>query len=441
MAAGNIVRSLGYWETICANNARWSLGAGNMVVLGTGTGPLDEATYQAALRILFNRHPLLQCRLDIGSDGLHFVHDVAFENIPLHMHHVESEDELIHVWEQMLHDELPDRHRLWEPLFAPSRDGSTWRVLLKIHHSIADGRSLGHILEQFVEIAASLLRGESPRQEIVAVPPASEHRLAETNTSAAMNAAFEAAGDEPEITPWPIDHEADLECRRVRIAFRSLDAESCSRIVATCHEHGVTLLSAFAAAAAITHARHVGGPVDTDSMVPVDLRRFFETTPPRDELHMGVTCIRVHLNGVHPADDLWQVATRFKAELTSAIVPEIMPPVDFTAADLKAATEGWTDVDGRYRHGWCLTNIGKLDWTGDHPPLTTERVEMTASAHFGGFPMLIPILTHKGILRVAFTWTEPLMDRTTANGWIDDIWKTFSSVADDCTTEHPMPRL
>jgi hypothetical protein len=118
-----------------------------------------------------------------------------------------------------------------------------------------------------------------------------------------------------------------------------------------------------------------------------------------------------------------------------------MPPVDFTAADLKAATEGWSDVDGRYRHGWCLTNIGKLDWTGDHPPLTTERVEMTASSHFGGFPMLIPILTHKGILRVGFTWTEPLMDRTTANGWIDDIWKTFSAVADDCTTEHPMPRL
>ena len=53
---------------------------------------------------------------------------------------------------------------------------------------------------------------------------------------------------------------------------------------------------------------------------------------------------------------------------------------------------------------------------------------MSAAVHFGGFPMLIPMLTHKGVLRVTFAWTEPLMDRATADQWIDDIWSTFCSM-------------
>jgi len=107
-----------------------------------------------------------------------------------------------------------------------------------------------------------------------------------------------------------------------------------------------------------------------------------------------------------------------------------MPPIDFDQDTLSGAVEGWTDVDGRYRHGRCLTNIGKLDWTGDHPPLTTDRVEVTAAVHFGGFPMLMPMLTHKGKFRVTFTWTEPLMDRSTAELWIDHIWETFVAMAE-----------
>ena len=139
--------------------------------------------------------------------------------------------------------------------------------------------------------------------------------------------------------------------------------------------------------------------------------------------------MRVFLPSISATDDPWEVAKAFRAELKASIVPAAMPPIDFNSEDLTAAIDGWTDVDGRDRHGWRLTNVGKLDWTGDHPPLTTDRVEMTAAVHVGGFPMLMPMLTHKGVFRVAFTWTEPLMDRSTAERWIDDIWKRFAAMA------------
>lgn len=430
MATTDSVRPLGFWEAITATNARWSLGASTMVVLGEGEGPLNEPTFVAAARVLFERHRLLRCRFDEGSEGLHFIDDVDFEDIPLPVHHVSDEQGMIALWEQLLRDELPDRRRLWDAVFAPTPDESKWRILIKVHHAVADGRSLGRLLDQFVEIAAILLRGETPSVDPEDIPPATEHRLATPVTTAQVNEAMEAAGEEVPISPWPIEHQADLECRRTRIAFRSMNASVCDRLLAACHQQNVTLLSAFAAAAAVTHARHNDGPVDTDSIIPVDLRPYFATQPPWRELQMAVCCVRVFMPQVSPADEPWAIAAQFRANLTEAIVPTAMPPIDFTADAIAAAVEGWMDIDGRYRHGWALTNVGKLDWTGDHPPLTTDRVEMTAAVHFGGFPMLMPMLTHKGTFRVAFTWTEPLMERSTAERWIDDIWETFLNMAE-----------
>jgi hypothetical protein len=399
-----------------------------MVAMAEGTGPLDEATFVAAAGVLFQRHRLLRCRLDEGASGLHFISDVVIEDIPLPVHHVAGEPGMIALWEQLLHEELPDRRRLWDAVFAPTPDESTWRVLLKVHHAVADGRSLGRLLDQFIEIAAEIIQGRSPSIDPQDVPPPAETRLRVINTTAAMHAAMDAAGEEIPISRWPIDHEADLDCRRSRVAFRCLDEDTLGGLLRRCHEEEVTLLGAFAAAAALTHAGHSQGPVDTDSMIPVDLRPWFESPPPWRELQMAVFCVRVFLPQVSPTDDVWAIARRFGAALTRGIVPELMPTIDFTSEDLAAAVDGWTDIDGRYRHGWCLTNVGKLDWTGDHPPLTTDRVEMSAAVHFGGFPMLIPMLTHKGVLRVSFTWTEPLMDRATADRWIDDIWSTFCSM-------------
>ncbi|MDP6480088.1 MAG: hypothetical protein QGI75_08605 [Phycisphaerales bacterium] len=429
MPTTDSVRPLGFWEAITATNARRGLGAGTMVILGEGRGPLDESTFVAAAKVLFERHRLLRCRLDEGNSGLHFIDDVRFEDIPLPVHHIADESAMTTLFEQLLRDELPDRRHLWDAVFAPSPDETTWRIIIKVHHAVADGRSLGRLLDQFIEIAACLLRGEQPRVEPEDVPPATEHRLATPITNAEVHEAMEAAGEESPISPWPLDHEADLDCRRGRIAFRCLDSDTCEKLLCRCHAEGTTLLGAFAAAAAVTHAGHAGGVVDTDSIVPVDLRPHFATPPPWRELQMAVCCVRVFLPSISATDDPWEVAKAFRAELKASIVPAAMPPIDFNSEDLTAAIDGWTDVDGRYRHGWCLTNVGKLDWTGDHPPLTTDRVEMTAAVHVGGFPMLMPMLTHKGVFRVAFTWTEPLMDRSTAERWIDDIWKRFAAMA------------
>jgi NRPS condensation-like uncharacterized protein len=424
-----LVRPLGFWEATTAINARLGLGASTMIILGEGTGPLDEQIVHAAAQALFDRQDILQCRLSEGDPVPDFIQDVRFDDIPITMQHAETEDDLLVIWEQMLHEELPDRRRLWEVRFAPTKCGDRWRVFFKIHHAVADGRSMAAMLNQFLDFAARILRGdELPRERTPIAPPA-EQRVAERVSRKQWQTATEMLGEPPPITPWPLDHEATIEQRRSRIAVRSMPADDVVLLHQACHDRGTTILGAFVAAISIVHARHAGGVVDTDTMIPIDMRRLFAEQPQQHDLQMAAYVQRVFLPAVRGDDDPWDIAARFRAGLETELTPDGVPPWDFLPEDVSNSVAEWMDFEGQYRHGFCATNVGVLPFTGDYPPLSTDRIEVTAAVQFGGFPILAPILTHKGVLRVNFTWTEPLMDQATADAWIDDVWELFTQLA------------
>ncbi|MDP7070863.1 MAG: condensation domain-containing protein [Phycisphaerales bacterium] len=423
------VRPLGFWEATTAINARRCLGASTMVILGEGRGPLDESTFRRAAHLLFNRQEILQCRLSEGDPLPAFVRDVRFEDILITTQPAETEQELVAIWEQLLHEELPDRRRLWEARFAPTNAGDRWRVFFKIHHTVADGRSMSGMLNQFIELAAAVLRGEADAADLVPIAPPAEQRLAKLIDREDWLAAMQAIEDAPLITPWPLDHEADMDKRRSRVAFRTLEPSHAEAIHRTCHDHGTTILGGFAAAIALVHARHWGGRVDTDLMVPMDMRPLYAVPPDAMDLQMAAYAARVFLPNVRVGDDPWSLAARFRHQLEEAMRPEAAPPHNFLAEDVMSSAQEWLDFEGRYRHGFCPTNVGRLPFTGDHPPLVTDRIDMTAAIHFGGFSILAPLLMHKGTLRANFTWIEPLMDDATACSWIDDVWGEFANLA------------
>jgi len=428
-AAQNEIRPLGLWEATTALNARRLLGASQMVIMAEGTGPLSEKAATGAAEDLFTRHAILRCRLSGGEPVASFIEDVRFEDIPCLTHHADSSQEVVEVWEQLLREELPDRRRLWEVRLAPPADGARWRVFLKVHHAAADGRSMASMMNQFLEFAAARLRGEKPLLKPVALPPPAEQRVADRVTRVAWLDAAAAAGEEAPITPWPIDEAASVDRRRPRVAFREMDADRSERLRGVCHAQDTTVLGALVGSIALTHAAHAGGVVDTDLMVPIDMRRLFPEPPPVEEIQMGAYGVRVFLPGVQASDDPWEVARRFRGSLEPYLGPAAAPHWDFIPQDVEDFATPWTDLDGAYRHGFCPSNVGRLPFDGDHPPLVTDRIDMTAAVHFGGFPILVPLLMHKGVLRAAFTWTEPLMHERTAASWIGDVWTRFESLA------------
>ncbi len=196
-----------------------------------------------------------------------------------------------------------------------------------------------------------------------------------------------------------------------------------------CHAEGTTVLGALVAATSLAMARRAGRRIDTDTVIPIDMRRLFAAPPPPHDLQMAAYCHQVYLPDLGQDDDPWAIARRFRRHLEERLAPEFAPPHNFLPEDIASSSEPWMDCEGHYRHGFCPTNVGRLPFTGDCPPLVTDRIDMTAAMQFGGFPILVPVLLHKGVLRATFTWTEPLMDRETAEQWIDQVWTGLAELA------------
>ena len=144
------VRSLGLWEATCAILARTTQGGGNVLAVAQGEGPLTEDVVKRAMKVMFDRHQTLRCRFTEGEGVPRFIDDVEIQDVPCTVQHAQTEAEVIAIWEQMVREPLPDVRRLWELRFVPTADGSQWRLMLKMSHAIADGRSLIQTLDQLV---------------------------------------------------------------------------------------------------------------------------------------------------------------------------------------------------------------------------------------------------------------------------------------------------
>ena len=144
---------------------------------------------------------------------------------------------------------------------------------------------------------------------------------------------------------------------------------------------------------------------------------------------MAAYCLRVLLRDVRASDDPWEVGRRFHSDFVPQLTPASLPPWDATDEDVIRSSEAWGATEDHYGMGFCPTNIGVVP-SLDHPPLCTHAVDATAATQAGGYPILVPLITHKGVLRTTFSWTEPLMEAETAAIWMDDIWSRLKGMAE-----------
>ena len=90
------------------------------------------------------------------------------------------------------------------------------------------------------------------------------------------------------------------------------------------------------------------------------------------------------------------------------------PPVRFDRSDVENGIGGFLNSSSRFKHGFCLTNTGRLKMDGDYGPVQFELVDVTATVRFAGFPILQSVYTFRDRLRCTYTWPEPLLTRTHA---------------------------
>ncbi|MAB82014.1 MAG: hypothetical protein CMJ24_01085 [Phycisphaerae bacterium] len=407
-------RPLGYFEsTLQFATERYD--SATIYCWATGSGPVEPDHVRAALEILHHRHPLLRSRI-VGEPGdYRFVADVPFRDIPVREIRITEEAGINSVIEPLMNERMPSGQRTWGARFVRSETSDRWWLLLQTHHAITDGRSAYNLLDQCGELLGELVEGRSVEPDPLKMPVPIEHQLDPPGTIERWNRIGEGWADRiGDVSHWPVDGSADYEDRTCHNTFSDHDPDFSRRLLEACHAAGTTVQGAFASAVARGISSHLGHAVDIDTFTPVDMRRFStENIDPR-EIACKIICVDTGSFGVTVDGDPWEIARAYTSTLNRQLDEHQHPPVRFARSDVENGIGGFLNSSSRFKHGFCLTNTGRLKMDGDYGPVQFELVDVTATVRFGGFPILQSVYTFRDRLRCTYTWPEPLLTRTHA---------------------------
>ena len=423
-------RPLSYLES-SLHWATTDLSSSMICAWAAGTGTVEHADLRHAGAVLHRRHPLLRSRVTGSPGAYEFVTDVPWERIPVEEHALPPGASINQVIEPMMNTPLPVTERCWEIGFVRVPDRDRWWLVLRTHHAMTDGHSVSRLLDQFGELLGHLATGAAIDETPRPLPDPIEHQLDPPGTMDRWTrAAREAADQIGTISPWPVDQEADPDHRRSANACTVFEPAFTSRLIDRCHREGTTVQGALAAAVTQAIAVYLDGPVTIDTITPVDLRRFADTTIDPEEIACKILCLDTGLSEVAPDGDPWAVARTYRDRLQTQLEARSFPPVDFTATDIEQSGLGWMDAEGRHTHGFSLTNTGVLEVRGDYGPIRFEEVDLTATVRWGGFPVLLSACTFRDRLRFTYTWTEPLLHREHAEALAADVESRLQAMVD-----------
>ncbi|MEU5049456.1 hypothetical protein [Streptomyces sp. NPDC021096] len=207
-------------------------------------GPVDAGLLRRVLDELAAGHPLLRCRVAPGSGGAPAFH--VREGFRPRLDVVDGGD--------AAYLALINSRQDWADGFFRGylmRDGEQSRVVLAIHHGIADGRSVFALLDELWRRYTALASGAGlPVVVGHRVPDAVDTRLPAVVSDAEVTAFLDrlagaAAGDGPVPAALPTDGDGTGEDPLGRFALDRIELgpDTTAAFMATARAHGLTVNS------------------------------------------------------------------------------------------------------------------------------------------------------------------------------------------------------
>ncbi|MDG2055570.1 MAG: hypothetical protein P8J86_12810 [Phycisphaerales bacterium] len=409
MASQILSRKLSYFES-SLHYATISSISNTIYCWAKGSGAIEFQHVQTAMRVLYDRHPLLRARIMGEPGNYEFATDVSFEQIPVKEIQFSASENVNSVIEPLMNTPLPTDERTWGARFVRRTQSDDWWLILETDHAITDGHSAFCLLNQCGQLLGDLLAGNNISTSPLGMPDPIEDQLDPPGTMERWNHTGEAwAKRIGDISHWPTDGSADFSDRQNCNTFTVHNADFTRQLKNNCHAHGTTVQGALASAVARAIAAFLKHAINIDTLTPVNLRRFANVEIDPREIACKISCLDTGSFNVTIDSDPWEVACAYTSALKEQLDANHYPPVDFTAEDVTKSINGLLDADGYHTHGFSITNTGLLPFDGDYGPVQFETFDITAAAQFGGFPVLLSVYTFRHQLRCTYTWTQPLL--------------------------------
>ncbi|WP_242625849.1 FAD-dependent monooxygenase [Streptomyces sp. BK022] len=419
----------------------------NVIARARVHGRLSPSLHRRALDVLQLRHPLLRVAITDDGTGAHpaFV-PVDGRQIPLRHVRVTPDDPTADTrWQHEVDD-----HELAQgldgrtgPLLravaitaaaenGPDDEEEFHDLLLTVSHVIADGKTCLSLVREWIEIAAQLDRGTTPRTTSRRLLPATDDLLPRRHRGAAGADGFRALMRREErasltrpaqrIVP---DEHVPFGRRRTRMTHRSLTADELARLVRAARRHGTTVHGALAAAMVSAVARDAGTQAAAYFSIgsPIDFRADLEPPVHPDEVGTYVATVPTRVR-YEPGGPLWTMARTVSQDLVrrrkrqdhlaTISLPRVAGPGSLADGD---SFMRFMDEEGPIN--LCLSNVGRYDFPEQAGHWRIDGAQFLTGVSVMGAVVATATTVH-GRLAWNFGYVEGLVPESRARRIADD---------------------
>jgi NRPS condensation-like uncharacterized protein len=368
----------------------------NFVVVADLNGPLDAAAVERGAAVLQARHPLLRVRVE--EEGGRVVRRYHFraDGVPAPEVRAAPADTFSpggltrEVEAELARPFAVERGPLFRLALAPSLEPDRHRLLLTMHHMIADGASASIVIRDLLEACAGRL-GATQRPLFVpgpSFPGVGRVRALWSLARLMARTAAHLLTRRPTGRPVP-GLNAPAAGRETGIIFRELDREQTAAMRAAAREEGTTVGGMLSAAIVrAVHAAGAPGKAAHVALVNAVNVRDLASADALDRVDLLMSFV-VTYHRVGDARGFFDLARECSAEIKravargDAVVPHTLAGL-LPSIEPGEAVRATIRVADRFATSAALTNVGPVALPSGFGPLTLTSLSFAPSLGFLG---------------------------------------------------------
>ncbi len=403
-------RKLGFWETGAALLHEEASGAGTLFASAHIRGKIDPALLKEALYLLFERHPLLRATIQEEGEELYFRLNADFASIPVLFLPRRGQEHFLTLGEEEMGQRFPTKKYLWKVTLLS--EGETNELLLLFHHSIIDGFSCVHFIDELLRLYTELDLQTFGQIEPLPLLPSVEQLLAVHPSKEAiareMTALLRRAGGS-------IDYQtfAPFAERKTKNQIAVLPLETLQKIKTSCSQRKLNVNSLLYASLLLSLRKFLGKSLDPLVITPINLRHFCEPKLTEEPLGGFISYVSDCLGPVEENTQLWQLAERYEKRLHEQIPKLAFLPAQFQKGELARIAPLFFDIaalkDKRaFTSACCVTNKGHFAFPDLYGALKLEAFFVTSSRVAGQTMINLSVTSVLDRMFLCFSYCHPL---------------------------------
>ncbi|MEG3934647.1 condensation domain-containing protein [Microcoleus sp. T3_B1] len=418
------------------------VGGGLIVNVVYLEGILTPDVIQQALKLVQQRHPMLQVYIVESEDGLYF-QSSGITEIPVQIIYKKDENEAIKVAEKEIHTKFTlGKNPLCRLtlLYSPQNQ-NTCEMIITFHHGIVDGISCMRFIDDLLFYCQKIKDGENISQvdSLEFIQPI-ENLVTYNITSKEPRENHPLATEQPSLPPQLIiEHPASANERLTRMLPRMLSQEKTKILIDKCKQEKTTVHGAMCAAMLFAAGKLLS--IDTQANfsygLPVNLRKYCE--PEITDQNLGCFISVLGFNQlVEPNTSFWDLARECKSQIHDSLISGVhitrLQEGKLRNLDMDSMKElviksilSKEDTMGR-NNLFAISNRGKFQFRHQADKLKVKEFYFAFPQHISGDCFWLGVLTLNEQLFCNFIYVEPVISDRTAQLFADDVMTVIEKV-------------